>query len=338
MEKRLFSNHLKCLREEIVKSEKPRRLEAISRAERENPWFTQENIQRAIAGIETMLAEDDFEKWFSNYSLPATPPRKNVGVVMAGNIPMVGFHDALCVLASGNKLSAKLSSQDKALMSWIFEELREIDTIYEFLIEEIDKVKEVDAVIATGSDNTARYFEYYFKDIPQIIRKNRTSVALLDGNESADDLEKLSDDIFQYFGLGCRNVSKLYVPKDYNLDGLYNAFKKYESCRDFHKYVNNYEYNMAIYLMKRSDIYDLSTVILEKSKQLVSPIAVVYLEEYSALKDVKSELKSKEEKIQCVVGNNPDLCSVKFGQTQSPQLWDYADNVDTMEFLIGLNE
>lgn len=303
-------------------------LAKLKLAELQNPWFTQENMKFCLAQWGKILTIENLEKWLKSY--PYTENPKKIGIVMAGNIPLVGFHDLVSVLFSGNHAMVKTSSKDQVLMEFVLNYLKEFDDDLNDSIQKVERLGKVDAVIATGSNNTARYFEYYFKEIPHIIRKNRTSVAVLNGNESETELKNLGEDIFRYFGLGCRNVTKLYLPEGYNTDLIFEAFYDWNPIINHTKYANNYDYNRAIYLMEQQAFLDNNFLILKESKEFHSPIGVVHFEYYQNLDEVKKELESHQEKIQCVVGNGFEI---PFGQTQKPSLTDYADGVDTMEFL-----
>ncbi len=297
-------------------------------AEIQNPWFTQDNLKFCLEQWGKLLTEENLTNWIQNYQTTKNP--KNVGIIMAGNIPLVGLHDLISVLLSGHNAIVKTSSKDEVLMGFVIEYLRDFNEDLKNSIQKLERLKNHDAVIATGSNNTARYFEYYFKDSPNIIRKNRTSVAVLNGKESVEDLRKLAEDIFRYFGLGCRNVTKLYLPKGFNTDLLFESFFQWKEVINHTKYANNYEYNRAIYLMGNEKFLDNNFVMLKESDELFSPIGVVNYAFYEDLNDVKNELTQNEEKIQCIVGSD---FSVQFGETQTPSLTDYADGVDTMEFL-----
>jgi len=299
-------------------------------AEIQNPWFTQDNLKFCLEQWGKILTEKNLKNWIENYSASENP--KNIGIIMAGNIPLVGLHDLLSVLVSGNNAIVKTSSKDDVLMSFVINYLKEFESL-ENSIQKVEKLQNHDAVIATGSNNTARYFEFYFKEIPHIIRKNRTSVAVLNGNESEEDLKKLAEDIFRYFGLGCRNVTKLYLPKDFNTDLLFEALFDWNPIINHTKYSNNYDYNRAIYLMEQHAFLDNNFVILKESDELFSPIGVIHYAFYENLDEVKKEIIQNEEKIQCVVGNDFEI---KFGETQKPSLTDYADGVNTMIFLKDL--
>lgn len=297
------------------------------RAADHNPWFIPRHCDMALGAILKFLVKDKLEQWAGAYDLSPPVPRK-VGVVMAGNIPMVGFHDMLSVLVSGHKLAAKFSTQDTVLMRFIAELLLEIEPRFGVHLSFVERMNDAQAVIATGSDNTSRYFEYYFRNVPHIIRKNRSSCAILRGDETPDQLVALGKDVFSYFGLGCRNVSKLFVPAGYDFGPIMELWDDFRDVANHHKYVNNYDYNKSILLVNRTHFYDNGFVLITESQALVSPISVVYYETY----DGKPGLHS--EKIQCVAtstGWYPG--SVPFGTTQEPELWDYADGVDTMKFL-----
>ncbi|MEP5613916.1 MAG: acyl-CoA reductase [Cyclobacteriaceae bacterium] len=299
-----------------------------TKAGQSNAWFTEESVKNALEGIAFMLKEEKLRKWVSGYSADEKLP-KIVGIVMAGNIPLVGFHDLLCVLISGHFAAIKPSSDDQFLASTLIDWLTEIEPKFKKNIEVRERLTEIDAVIATGSDNTARYFEYYFKDIPHVIRKNRTSVAVLDGNESEDEIRNLGVDVFSYFGLGCRNVSKIFTPKGFDLKECFPHFESFNSIINHHKYRNNYDYHKSIYLVNKTQHLDTGFLLTVSTNDLVSPISVLYHQEYDTPENVSKVLQTNDEKIQCIIGNG----YLPFGTAQSPELWDYADNVDTMEFL-----
>jgi hypothetical protein len=253
---------------------------------------------------------------------------------MAGNIPLVGFHDFLSVLISGHFLLAKLSSDDDVLMRKLANMLVAIEPAFANNFEFVDLLKEADAIIATGSDNTARYFEYYFSKRPHIIRKNRTSVGILTGHEETEDLRNLGEDIFRYYGLGCRNVSKVFVPEGYTFDKLFEANEHRQNILEHHKYHNNYDYNKSILLVNREPHFDNGFLLITPSQQLVSPISVLFYETFSSLHDLRAKLTAVKDKLQCVVSAHGWLeGSIPFGQAQCPMVWDYADGVDTLNFL-----
>jgi hypothetical protein len=250
---------------------------------------------------------------------------------------LVGFHDFLSVLITGNKVLVKASSNDQHLIAFLANYLISIEPKLSYYISFTDgKLENFDAIIATGSNNTARYFEFYFKDKPSIIRKNRNSVAVLNGNESHEDLVNLGEDIFRYFGLGCRNVSKLFVPKDYNFDAFFKAIYEYKDVIFYEKYSNNYDYNKAVFLMSNFKLLDNEFLTLKEDTSYASPISSVFYEYYEDMADLQKRLESESDHIQCIVSNNLIPNSISFGQTQQPKLWDYADNVDTLQFLISL--
>ncbi|WP_436517132.1 acyl-CoA reductase [Ekhidna sp. To15] len=303
-----------------------------NQAKQKNGWFSLESVKNALHGISYMLEKEKLEHWTEKYVLENVDP-KVIGIVMAGNIPLVGFHDLLSVLISGHFAAIKPSSDDQFLTRKLVEWLIEIEPRFKKNIELREKLTNIDAVIATGSDNTARYFEYYFKDIPSIIRKNRTSIAILNGNESNEELEALGEDIFSYFGLGCRNVSKVFTPKGYDFRDAFPSFEKYKEVGNHNKYRNNYDYYKSIYLVNQTPHLDTGFLLVNSTDELVSPISVLFHQEYDSIDKLQTILDSKKEKIQCIVGKD----FIPFGQAQRPELWDYADDVDTMTFLTGLN-
>jgi len=302
-----------------------------------NNWFTEDNIDLMLNSIaDNFLDEKKIATWLNNY--PALKGNdfsspQTVGLVMAGNIPLVGFHDMLCVLFSGNKALIKLSSKDNILLPFIAEHLFEYNPKLKEYIVFTDILKNINAVIATGSNNSARYFDYYFKKYPHIIRRNRGSVAVLTGGESKDDILNLGKDIFQYFGLGCRNVSKLYVPYDYDFTFFLDTLEPYKKIREHGKYMNNYDYNRTILMMNKVPHLASDFLMITEDERIVSPVASLHYEFYTDDNDLKLKLEKKAEEIQCIVGKK---FHVPFGKTQQPQLWDYADNVDTMEFLLSV--
>lgn len=308
----------------------------ISSAKQYNAWFTPQSTAMAIKAISEMLNETDLDQWIDTNT--DEPVKMNaIGLILAGNIPLVGFHDILCVLASGNKALIKLSSQDKQLIPYILSKLSEIEPLFTEQFEFIERLKDFDAVIATGSNNTSRYFEYYFSKVPHIIRKNRNSIAFLNGNENREELKSLGHDIFDYFGLGCRNVSKIYVPKGYNFNTFFESIEEFKSVADHHKYNNNYDYNKSIFLVNMDKHLDNGFLLLKEDKRMASPLAVVYYEEYESIQEAEIELLANEDGIQCIISRSDLSMNVlPFGQSQRPGLWDYADGVDTMAFLRGL--
>lgn len=306
-----------------------------------NPWFTEQNVRNSINAIASLLKEEELVEFISAYinELKNIKSSKTIAVIMAGNIPMVAFHDWLCVLLSGNKFSGKLSSDDNLLLPFLSKILIEIEPQFNHQIEFTEgQLKSMDAVIATGSDNSARYFEYYFGKYPHIIRKNRNSVAVLDGTETTDDFKQLGNDIFQYFGLGCRNVSKLFVPQNYTFDKFYESIIGFQEVIQHNKYANNYEYNRTVYLMSNNpSLLDNNFLLLKADATYSSPIGVLFYEFYDNINELNKKLDADKEQIQCIVSKNQKINdAIDFGNAQSPSLKDYADGVDTMKFLMNL--
>ena len=302
-----------------------------------NAWFTPANVDNAVRSIGKMLNEDDLQLWLSKYTFNRS--NKKVGLILAGNIPLVGFHDVLCVLASGNHALIKASSQDNHLVKYVLQKLIEINSSFANSYSFIEKLENFDAVIATGSNNTSRYFEYYFGKVPNIIRKNRNSVAVLTGNETAEQLHQLGHDIFDYYGLGCRNVSKILVPDGYNFNFFFESIEDYNPIIHHHKYNNNYDYNKSIYLVNRDEHLDNGFLLVKKDERFTSPLAVLFYSNYADIEAAERLINENTEKIQCVVSAEPLKVNsqvVNFGQSQQPKLWDYADGIDTMEFLAKL--
>jgi len=303
------------------------------KASLQNSWFTPEFIELATQNIaRAFLQKDLLTAWTSQYAIPAenTSP-KNIGIIMAGNIPLVGFHDLLCAFITGHRQTIKLSSKDDVLIRHLVEQLYQWDETTRSLIAFSEMLKGCDAYIATGSNNSARYFEYYFSKYPHIIRRNRTSVAVLTGEETPEELDKLADDVYQYFGLGCRNVTKLYVPEKYDFVPLLNAFKKYDHLSDFHKYKNNYDYFLAIMLLNKQYYMSNPSILLCENKELFSHISQLNYEYYTNAGQVYGSLKNNTD-VQCIVGRN----HIGFGKAQQPSLTDYADGIDVMKFLLEL--
>jgi hypothetical protein len=307
------------------------REQLYERANLSNPWFTAASVQNALDGIALFLDSETLRSWTSQY--PTAPNQKMVGIAMAGNIPLVGFHDLLCVLISGHQALVKLSSQD-ALMQVLINWLIEIEPRFATKIKIEERLNAAEAMIATGSDNTSRYFEYYFRTRPHIIRKNRSSCAIIMGEESNEELLKLGKDVFTYFGLGCRNVAKVFVPEEYSFTNLLDVWQPYQAIIHHHKYANNYDYQKSILLVNQTAFFDSGFVLLTESANLVSPISVLFFERYIDQTDLQHKIQSHSEKLQCIVSANGWYStSVAFGKAQQPEVWDYADNVDTMKFL-----
>ena len=305
--------------------------EAKHKASLTNPWFTPEFIDLAAGNIaKKFLDKEKLQSWTSYYKPGSVDPKK-VGIVMAGNIPLVGFHDLLSVFISGHRSIIKASSKDEVLIRHLVQKLTERDKELNELIVFQEMLKGCDAYIATGSNNSARYFEYYFKKYAHIIRRNRTSVAVLDGNETTTELEKLADDVHLYFGMGCRNVTKIYVPKEYDFIPMLSAFKKYDHFKDHHKYKNNYDYNLALHILNGKFYMSNESIILFENPSIFSPISQLNYEFYTD-KNVVAESLASMDDLQCAVGHD----YIPFGQAQIPSLTDYADGIDTLNFLTKL--
>lgn len=304
--------------------------QAKHKAYLENHWFIPEFINLSVKNIaQNFLQPQQLDQLVKQYQLPGDNPNpQKVGIVMAGNIPLVGFHDLLCVFLSGHYAMVKPSSKDEILIRHLAKKLIEWNQQVEQYITISEMIKNCDAYIATGSNNSSRYFEYYFAKYPSIIRKNRTSVAILNGNESDEELGKLADDVYQYFGLGCRNVTKILVPENYDFISLLNAFKKYDHLMDHHKYKNNYDYNLAIQILNKKYYMTNGSILLVENESPFSPISQLHYEYYADENQVKEKLKS-DSTVQCIISKT----DIGFGEAQCPGVCDYADGVDTMKFL-----
>jgi len=314
--------------------------EAVIISNSNNQWFTKDNILFALQNVATSISEKKIKYFLSFYEplITSIPKLVNVGVVMAGNVPMVGFHDLFCVLMSGNRFVGKLSSDDQYLLPAITRILIKIEPAFEKMITFCeDKLTDFDAVIATGSTNTSRYFEYYFARYPHIIRKNRNGVGVITGNETLEEIKALADDIFIYFGLGCRNVSKIFIPEGYDPIELFSGFNDWQHITNHHKYRNNYDYYKSVYMINQIPVKDNGFVMLKEDIDISSPISVVYYEYYKDPIILNDHLNSLADQIQCIVSGDKSIeNSIPFGSAQSPALSDFADGVDTMEFLLGL--
>lgn len=318
---------------QYILSDSPEWSFAKERAGIENGWFIPGFVDTAVKNIAlSFLQKEQLEKWVDAYQLPAenTAPR-TIGIIMAGNIPLVGFHDFLSVFISGHKAVIKPSSKDQVLIKHLVEKMAEWDHQVSNLVEFSEMLKGCDAYIATGSNNSSRYFDYYFAKYPHIIRRNRTSVAVLTGNETKQELEKLADDVYLYFGLGCRNVTKLYVPDGYDFVPLLEAFKKYNYLTDQHKYKNNYDYNLALHLLNKKYYMTNGSILLIEDTAIFSPISQLNYEFYSGNDDLSAKLPAAQD-LQCIAGKG----FTPFGEGQCPSISDYADGVDTLKFLVAL--
>ena len=311
-------------------------LDLIQLSQSHNGWYTPEQVFFSLQSWAEALTDDNLSQWLSKYDFSDIKPKK-VALILAGNIPLVGFHDFLSVLITGHDVLVKTSSNDQHLLPFLANYLIAIEPEFKNKITFVEgKLESFDAVIATGSNNTARYFEYYFKDKPSIIRKSRNSIAVLNGEETKEQLTALGEDIFRYFGLGCRNVSKLFVPKGYSFVPFFEAIFEYQDVIHYEKYANNYDYNKAVFLMSNFKLLDNGFLTIKEDSSHASPISSVFYEFYDDIPELQNRLDSESEQIQCIVSNNLAKNSILFGQTQQPKLWDYADNVDTISFLLTI--
>lgn len=312
--------------------------ESFEKAVEANPWFTEENIFSMMEALGNSLEEPSLRKWMAKYPEPGASDPATIAIIMAGNIPLVGFHDLTAVLMSGHRMLARLSSGDRFLMPALAGKLMQVEPAFRDYIVFTDEIlKGFDAVIATGSNNTSRYFDYYFGKYPHIIRKNRNALAVIGGKEGHRDLKALGEDIFRYYGLGCRNVSKLLLPADYDPAVLFEALESFAATGDHHKYRNNYDYNKSVMLVNRAPHYDNGFLLLKEEKQIPSPVSVLHYERYDSLEWVNQYIAEESDKLQCVVSSLDDVKgSIRPGSSQHPELWDYADGVDTMGFLLGI--
>ena len=309
---------------------------ALTQARVRNGWFTEEQVRFAAQGLSMMLDQQALETWLADYpGLDAAHAPKTIGIIMAGNIPFVGFHDLLCVLLCGHRARVKIASDDAGLTPALIQLLSCFSPEMAAQVEvPTGKLGEVDAMIATGSDNTARYFEHYFGKLPRIVRKSRTSVAVLDGSETEAELAALGEDVFRYFGLGCRNVGKLFIPQDFDLDRIFGALFSWKEIINHNKYANNYDYNKAVWLLDRAPIVENGFLIVKEEKTLNSPVAALYFERYADASALEAILKEEEGRLQCIVGHS----HIPFGEAQYPGPSEYADNVDTLKFLLELDQ
>lgn len=304
-------------------------------AQSQNRWFEPVFINQSLNQWLNSLQPSKVEEWFKRYQLSVENP-KTVGIIMAGNLPLVGFHDLLSVLVSGHNTKVKLSSEDTVLMKYWFglaaQKLPELANRVEFA----DDLKNIDAAIATGSNNSARYFEYYFKNIPHVLRKNRNSVAVLHGNETPEKLEALGNDVFDYFGLGCRNVTHLFLPNGYDFKPLFDAWEKFNWIYNHNKYANNFQYHRALLLMNLDPHLDTGFLLVKEKPEIYSPVGMLNYSFYTDISEVQNRLELEKENIQCVVSEIEGLVGIPIGDAQNTELWDYADGVDTLRWLSQL--
>ena len=310
--------------------------ECIQKAQHHNGWFTQEDCLKALGAWGEVLQARALQEWTSQYNFGATAP-KNIGLILAGNIPLVGFHDVLCVLLCGQNTTIKLATTDPLLIPFLYQKLKEFSPLFENRLQFTqDRLENFDAVIATGSNNAARYFEHYFAKVPHIIRKNRNGIAVLSGEESKEELAGLAQDIVQYFGLGCRSISKVYLPEGYDLNNIFGTLYPHADLMDSAKYANNYDYNKAVYLMSEFDLLDNGFMLLREHDSFGSPVACLHYSFYKDLPSLEKELLEKAEEIQCVSTHLALPQAVLLGKAQQPALWEYADGVDPISFLLEL--
>jgi hypothetical protein len=308
----------------------------IEMAKHYNPWFLEEQVIFALQSWANALTAENLTKWINENGMNEPDQPKKVGLILAGNLPMVGFHDIISVFISGHIAQIKLSSQDKHLMPWLIDFIVSENSAFQSQFTYVERLTDFDAVIATGSNNSAHYFDFYFSKVPNIIRRNRHSVAILTGDESQEELALLGQDIFQYFGLGCRNVTKLYVPENYTFDHFFEAIAPYDELMVYEKYASNYHYNKAVFLMSQDKFLDNGFLTLKEDDHLTSPISTLFYTNYNNIGDLSRTLELNKDQIQCVVSkiNLPHM--IPFGQTQKPNLWDYADDINTLAFLNNL--
>jgi hypothetical protein len=329
---------LSVLGDFLSRSDNPAILSVIDKAAAANPWFNQENCLKSFAAVsKEYLDHSKLRDWVSNYQIADDDPR-TIGIVMAGNIPMVGFHDLLASFVSGHRVQMKCSSKDDILIPWIVDKLGELEPDASGYFEKVEKLSGFDAVIATGGDTAATHFRYYFSKYPHLIRKNRSSVAILDEKETVESIEALGADIFDYFGLGCRSISKIFIPESFNTDRIFEGLFRYANVIDHNKYKNNYDYSYAIYVLGQEPILTNGFIILRESQELASRISCLHYERYDDIDSVRSQLNDLSENIQVISTRegSRDRGILPFGQSQRPGLSDYADGVDTMEFLTNL--
>lgn len=309
-------------------------VDVMEKAATKNPWYTLENTKKQFAAISQNLTADKLESWLDGHSMADNS--KKVGLILAGNIPLVGFHDILSVLIAGFVAQIKVSSDDAGLTPFILSSLIALEPAFKAKIELVERLQDFDLIIATGSDNSSRYFDYYFGKKPNIIRKNRNSVAILTGNESPSELMALGHDIFDFFGLGCRSVSKVYFPKGYNIAHFFEGIEAHNEISNHYKFANNYDYNKSIYLINGDKHFDNGFLLLKEDERFTSPLAVVFYEEYAALDTLVAKLDAHKDKIQCLLTEatiSSAIPTFHLGESQSPALTDYADGVDILAFL-----
>lgn len=332
---RFFSDYINNNLESLEKNKFDK---AINESILHNSFFSKKNILKSLLSWSNVLTKKSIDNFLSNYFIKIKKREKKIAIIMAGNIPLVGFHDFFCVILSGNFAVIKLSSKDSHLFKFILRFLVKENPDFSTKFDVVEnKLQIFDAVIATGNNISANQFELYFKKYPKIIRRNRHSIAILNGNETKKEIELLANDIFYYYGLGCRNVSKIFIPNNYNLDILFKSFVLWNEVINKNSYANNYNYYRAIYLLNKEVFFDNGFVLLKESEKIGSPVGTIYFEYYKSENQIKEMIKKNNEKIQCIVSNNNYRKTIKFGETQMPNLNDFADDIDTFNFLLKLN-
>ncbi|MEP6626991.1 MAG: acyl-CoA reductase [Ginsengibacter sp.] len=317
---------------EYIQADNEQFIAVRHRAYEKNKWFTEEFINLSLKNIVTQFLDSEkLMPWLDHYHIDDNITPKKVGIVMAGNIPLVGFHDFLCAFVTGHHQHIKLSEKDEILFTHLLEKMCEWNPKVAGVVQIASLLKDCDAYIATGSNNSARYFHYYFGKYPSIIRTNKTSVAVLAGDETAEELSLLADDVHLYFGLGCRNVTKIFVPEEYDFVPLLNAFRKYDYFAEQTKYKNNYDYNLALLIMNNKFYMTNESLILVENENIFSPVGELHYSVYKSQNVVFDDL-ALQDTIQCIAGKS----HLPFGSTQTPGLFDYADGIDTMQFLLSL--
>lgn len=332
----LFKNISEGKKESLYKEWSDKFSEAITSAYQYNNWFTKDNIVLSLKNWSKELNNKNLFSWIKKYNTKDCSD-KTVAIIMAGNLPLVGFHDFICATLLNYNCLIKLSSDDKILFPLIVDFMNFISPGFKNKINFTEQpLKNFNGVIATGSDSSFKYFEYYFKNYPKLLRRNRHSIAILDGNESKKNLNDLAGDIFNYFGMGCRSVSKIFIPDNYNFDLLFNSLYKFKDIINHNRYANNYDYNKAVYLMSEQKFTENGFVMLKEDKKLGSPIACLFYEKYNSYSELKKYIRLEKRSLQCIVTNLNISNSITFGESQTPKIDNYADNVDTINFLLKI--
>lgn len=310
-------------------------INVINQSYANNNWLTSDNYWKSINHWKGSLTQDKIQEFISDY--PIAPKPQTIGIIMAGNIPMVGFHDLLCVLLMGHTAQVKYSSDDPYVIEYLINCLKSYNPKLNNRIVVTERLQSIDAVIATGSNNSFRYFESYFKHLPRLLRKNRKSIAILDGSETEKEYELLAHDILTYFGLGCRNVSQLFIPNGRPIEKILDCMMDYSHLINHNKYANNYTYHKALLLMNSEQHLDTGFLLPKRRRDLLSPLACIHYDFYESIDEIDDFISKNKEDIQCIVGNYSSTDVIPFGKAQYPDLKDFADNKNTLEFLSTLN-